>query len=287
MTVTVLVVVGQSVAVSVDAVVPGLLGVGVDGGIGVVAVGSTVRVCGVVTVTVLVVVGESVAVLIDAVVPGLNRNGRDTGVGIIAVAVEDGEAVPVSVGGRAADHADGGVRRGRVIRDDDDERGPRLVIDRGEADVDADLHTSHDGVRRRGIQGEGARIVGEDDAADGERVGLCVGAGIQQEDGGFLGCSVARIEHDSAGRDLQLAAVIDAAVCIRIGIRVGVSVSVSVCVCVRIRIGIRIGIRSRTTGVHRGTRFVGSTAREEQEDDAILNGFDGHRDRLNRSKRTA
>ena len=205
-------------------------------------------------------------------------------VGIVAVSVEDGEAVPVPVGGRAADHADGGVRRGRVIRDDDDEGGTRLVIDRGEADVDADLHTSHDGVRRRGIQGEGARIVGEDDAADGERVGLCVGAGIQQEDGGFLGCSVTRVEHDNAGRDLQLAAVIDAAVCIRIGIRVCVCVSVGVGVSVCVRI--RIGIRSRTTGVHGGI-LCRIPAREEQEDDAILNGFDGHRERLNRSKHTA
>ena len=283
MTVAVLVEVGETVAVLIGAVVPRLLGAGVDGGIGVVAVGSTVGVCGVVTVAVLVEVGETVAVLIDAVVPGLDRNGRDVSVRVVAVSVEDGEAVPVPVGGRAADQADGGVWRGRIIRDDDDEGGTCLVIDRDEADVDADLHTRHDGVRRRGIQSEGARIVGEDDAADGERIGLCVGAGIQQEDGGFLGCSVARIEHDSAGRDLQLAAVIDAAVCIRIGIRVGVRIRI------RIRVGIRVGIRvsSRTTRVHGGIRFVGSAAREEQEDDAILNGFDGHRERLNRSKRTA
>ena len=111
--------------------------------------------------------------------------------------------------------------------------------------------------------GEASRVKAPESSArmmpDGERVGLCVGAGIQQEDGGFLGCSVARVEHDSAGRDLQLAAVIDAAVCIRIGIRVCVSVSVSVSVSVCVRI--RIGIRSRTTGVHGGIRFVGSSPR--------------------------
>ena len=68
--VPVLVVVVGTVAVGVHAVVPGIGGAGVDGGVGVVAVGAAVG-AGVEAIPVLVVVRALVAVLIHAVVPGL------------------------------------------------------------------------------------------------------------------------------------------------------------------------------------------------------------------------
>ena len=87
MAVQILVVVRQAVAVGIHAVVPGLHGVGVDVGAGVVAVGAAVAVV-LVAVEILVVVVIARAVGVDAVVPGVDRARVAGVVGVVAVALE-------------------------------------------------------------------------------------------------------------------------------------------------------------------------------------------------------
>ena len=86
------VVVRQLVAVLVDAIVVDLGGGGVDGGVGVVAVGAAV-VCGVLAILVGVVVTGPITVTIHAVVVDLGGGGVDGGIGVVAV----GAAVAVGV----------------------------------------------------------------------------------------------------------------------------------------------------------------------------------------------
>jgi len=102
LSVTVLVEVVGAVAVAVDAVVPGVDGVGVDGGVVVVAVRALGDLGAVPSVAVDVCQVAAVAVLVDAVVGGLRALRRDLGVAVVAVEVVVDVAGQGLAGGRGA-----------------------------------------------------------------------------------------------------------------------------------------------------------------------------------------